>query len=107
MAKQQALNFLQKIKEDENFKAKIQETQNSDQFIELAKSEGYDITLDDLENVIKENLNDELSDKDLESVAGGGFFGTLANWARTLTTLLKSLDEMKIDIKIDANIPIK
>jgi len=101
MAKQEVINFLQKVKEDESFKAKIKETKDSDQFIELARSSGYDITLDELEAVMKENLSDELSDKDLESIAGGGLFGLMAKWSDALANFLDTLDRFKFDISFE------
>ena len=69
--------FFQQLKDDKNFRVKLEECSNPEQAHDVVKKAGYDVTLDDftkkmteLDNFINDN-KDELSDNDLENVAGG------------------------------------
>ncbi len=66
--------FSQKVLEDQELKKKAKEIgmNDLDGIIALAKENGFDITKEDFEAAAKEfESNNELSDEDLEQVAGG------------------------------------
>jgi predicted ribosomally synthesized peptide with nif11-like leader len=66
--------FTFKVLEDEELKKKAKEIgiNNIEAIIALAKENGFDIQKEDFEAAAKEfESNDELSDEDLEKVAGG------------------------------------
>lgn len=66
--------FAVKVMEDEELKAKAKEIgmENVDGIIALAKENGYDVSMDDLIEMAKElQPQEELSDDDLDKVAGG------------------------------------
>ncbi len=44
---------------------------NTDELIELAKSNGYEITQEKAESFLEQNSSRELSDKELDDVSGG------------------------------------
>ena len=61
--------FSEKVKSDSSFAAKFKNAKTPAQIVDLAKAEGYSFTVDD----VKAASN--LSDKDLDAVAGGGSGG--------------------------------
>lgn len=71
-------SFLNKIKNDEAFAEKVLNTEDPEKVIDLAKNAGIILSLDDLmitrdafAKTISNTDPGELSDKDLENVAGG------------------------------------
>ena len=62
--------FLAHVRESPDFKCKVLEAPSIDAVIALAKEEGFDL---DLESVLKlrSSFANELSDRELEAVAGG------------------------------------
>ena len=61
------MNELMEKMRDEAFAKKFEGCKSAEDFVEVAKKEGYDITVDDIENGL------ELSDEDMVKVAGGGW----------------------------------
>lgn len=59
------IEFKERLEEDDEFKAIFSIASNLDEVLDLAKENGYDLELEDIENDI--NLSDYL----LEEVAGG------------------------------------
>ena len=59
------MNELMEKMRDEAFAKKFEGCKSAEDFVEVAKKEGYDITVDDIENDL------ELSDEDMAKVAGG------------------------------------
>ena len=51
-------------------------------WVEIAKAAGHEITAEEMEAYVTAHENDELSDFELEAVAGGGFFQDLMNVGR-------------------------
>lgn len=91
MSKQQAQQFLTAIQNDESMENKLQESLNLDQFEEIeskehiqnlfqqigefASKQGFEFTSKEFAKVAKETDSDqdeELTDQELENVAGGG-----------------------------------
>ena len=82
MSEEQLSALLAKLKEDAGFREKLQRASSSDNVVSIAHEEGFEIAIDEAETTLT-----ELSDFDLENVAGGngtrkpGFCRTnVASW---------------------------
>ena len=87
MSKDQLKAFLEKVKGDTSLQEKLKAASDADAVVSIAKEEGFSISADDLKNA-----QSELSDEDLEGVAGGtggGLDGLrdLVVWVDFLSTL--------------------
>ena len=67
MSEEQLKAFLEKVKDDTSLQEKLKAAADSDAILAVAKDAGFSISADDLKNAPQE----ELSDEELESVAGG------------------------------------
>ena len=67
MSEEQLKAFLEKVKGDTRLQEELKAASDADAVVSLAKEEGFSISVDDLKNA-----QSELSDEDLEGVAGGG-----------------------------------
>ena len=68
-----ALTDDQKANFSEELIAKAMQCETPEQLIELAKAEGYNLTLEEAEAYLDEMDDIELDSKQLKSVAGGGW----------------------------------
>ena len=66
MSEEQLKAFLEKVKDDTSLQEKLKAAADSDAVIAIAKEAGFSISADDLKNA-----KSELSDEELEGVAGG------------------------------------
>ena len=66
MSLEQLKSFIAKAKGDSNLQEKIKAAADSDAVLVIAKEAGFSISADDLKNA-----QSELSDEELEGVAGG------------------------------------
>ena len=66
MSAEQLKAFLEKVKSDTSLQEKLKAAGDADAVVSLAKEEGFSISADDLKNA-----QSELSEEELESVAGG------------------------------------
>ena len=66
MSEEQLKSFLEKVKTDTGLKEKLKAAADSDAVLAIAKEAGFSISADDLKNA-----QSELSDEELEGVAGG------------------------------------
>ena len=69
MSLESAKAFLKKVGEDEEFKKLLEKAENDDERQKIVREAGFDFTKEELKEVI--SGSGELSDKDLEKVAGG------------------------------------
>ena len=67
MSLEQLKAFLSKVKGDSNLQNKLKDAANPDNVIAIAKESGFSISADDFKT------QSELSDGELEKVAGSGF----------------------------------
>ena len=65
MSEEQFKAFLDKAKADTNLQMKIKAAKSSDEVVRIAQDAGYEIIVEDL-------TNSDLSEEDLEYIAGGG-----------------------------------
>ena len=67
MPEEQLKAFLEKVKADTSLQEKLKAAADSDAVLAIAKEAGFSISADDLKNA-----QSELSDEELEGMAGGG-----------------------------------
>ena len=67
MSEEQLKAFLEKVKADTSLQEKLKAAGDADAVLAIAKEAGFSISADDLKNA-----QSELSDEELEGVAGGG-----------------------------------
>ena len=67
MSEEQLKSFLEKVKADTSLQEKLKAAADANAVAAIAKEEGFSISVDDLKNA-----QSELSDEELEGVAGGG-----------------------------------
>jgi predicted ribosomally synthesized peptide with nif11-like leader len=68
MSEKSAKDFLKRMSTDDAFRAKIEKAQTDADRKKIVKGEGYDFTKEELKSAGK---SAELSEKELETVAGG------------------------------------
>ena len=69
MSKESAQLFFERFKEDETFRRSLENAPDDNARREIRKREGFDFTREEIQQVMDEPL--ELSNGDLEAVAGG------------------------------------
>ena len=72
MSEEQLKAFLEKVKSDTSLQEKLKAAANADAVTAIAKEAGFSISADDLKNA-----QSELSEEELEGVAGGTFVGAM------------------------------
>ena len=70
MSEEQLKAFLEKVKADTSLQEKLNAAANSDAVLAIAKEAGFMISDDDLKNA----QSAELSEEELEGVAGGNYY---------------------------------
>ncbi len=78
MSIESAREFADKMKEDEEFRNSFMAAGNQETAMKMVKDKGYDFTIEEISQVrheykVEAGNQGELSDKDLEQVAGGGW----------------------------------
>lgn len=68
MSIESAKAFLERVKNDEDFRKELEEQASAEERINFVKAHGFDFTKDEINS-----LNDQLSDEELDGVAGGGW----------------------------------
>ncbi len=75
MSLQAAKDFLQKLQSEQELKAKFQNAADEDARHQLAKAAGFDFTLEEFKQAVKEMLasgeDEELTADQLKKIAGG------------------------------------
>lgn len=66
MSEEQLKAFLEKAKGNAILQKQIEDAEDSDTVVSIAKEEGFRVSVDDLKKI-----QSEVSDKELEGVAGG------------------------------------
>ena len=67
MSVESAKSFMEKIKTDEEFAKKVKECKDAEARMAFVKAEGFDFTVEEIKGI-----QGELSDDELDAVAGGG-----------------------------------
>ena len=73
MCDEQLKAFLEKVKGDTSLQEKLKAAGDADAVVAIAKAAGFSISADDFKGkaVFRENAQSEVSDEELEAVAGG------------------------------------
>ena len=80
MSEEQLKAFLEKVKADTTLQEKLKAAADADAVVAIAKESGFSISADDLTKA-----QSEISDEELEGVAGGGCAGKLSKVIKLLT----------------------
>ena len=83
MSEEQLKAFLEKVKADTSLQEKLKSASDADAVVVIAKEAGFSISADDLKNA-----QSELSDEELEAVAGGVVVGAALVIAATVGTVM-------------------
>ena len=74
MSIESAKAFLERIKNDEDFKKSVEEIVTAEERMEFVKGAGFDFTKEEINSI-----NVELSDEDLDMVSAGGALSWLGH----------------------------
>ena len=77
MSEEQLKSFLDKVKTDTSLQEKIKGAADADAVLAIAKEVGFAITAEDIQSM---QSSTDLSDDELEAVAGGVGCGPLTSW---------------------------
>ena len=75
MSEEQLKAFLEKVKGDTSLQEKLKAAADSDAVLAIAKESGFSISADDLKNA-----QSEISEEELEGVAGGVPYTQGSDW---------------------------
>ncbi len=70
MSIESAKAFLERVKNDEDFRGEAEEQASVEERLKFAKAQGFDFTIDEMTEARKEGL-DELEEEELDQVAAG------------------------------------
>ena len=87
MSQEATQAFVDRINEDETFRDQLVAAGDNEARVSLAQDAGFDVTAEDLAELRRQNNVEELSEDDLQKIAGGGTTGTTVS-AVTLTVTL-------------------
>ena len=82
MSEEQLKAFLEKVKADTSLQEKLKAASDADAVVSIAKEEGFSISIDDLTKA-----QSELSDEELEGVAGGTVILTITGYLLPVATI--------------------
>lgn len=68
--------FVERVNDDETFRDGLIAADDNDVRLRIAQDAGFDITADDLAALRRQTGVEELSEEDLQKIAGGGTTGT-------------------------------
>ena len=72
MSLESARSFFHYVQDDTELERRLSQCQNAEEKISLAASQGFDFTVEEARQI-----REELSDEDLEALAGGGALETV------------------------------
>jgi predicted ribosomally synthesized peptide with nif11-like leader len=70
MSIESAKAFLERVSDDEDFRKELEAQTSKEERIKFVKSQGFDFTKEEIDSI-----KNELSDEDLDKVAGAGSWG--------------------------------
>jgi predicted ribosomally synthesized peptide with nif11-like leader len=72
MSIEQAQAFFEKVKNDQELQKRLSEAKDNESKLEIARQEGFEFDLEEAKKA--RETNEELSDEEMESVAGGRLY---------------------------------
>ena len=82
---------VEELMQNEEFLAKFAETEDMEAAAKLIKEYGADVTVDDIREAMNTVKSDELSEENLEDVAGGLSVGMIVGGVRVTIAILRWL----------------
>ena len=86
MSVENAKAFLSRVASDEAFKKSLENAPNEEARKAIVKEAGYDFTKAEMESLLAADGEGELSDEELEAVAGGNASTVITDIATTIST---------------------
>lgn len=71
------MNILEKLENNAEFMEAMETVVNMEQLQQLLQAHGVELSPEELRNLMAEEMQGELSEEDLDNVAGGGLFSWL------------------------------
>ncbi|MCU0537090.1 MAG: Nif11-like leader peptide family natural product precursor [Hydrococcus sp. Prado102] len=71
MSRQNVILFFILVEQSPSLKQKVKTAANKEELLNIAREAGYSFSADDLKAVAKESESDELSEQEIETIAGG------------------------------------
>lgn len=71
MSAEEVDELLEEVRSNRSVREEFSEAETPEEVVEIARDHGYDVTLGDYETFRDSHENNELSDEELENVAGG------------------------------------
>lgn len=78
MSADNAVRFVHQIAQDGSLRARVEASRLPDEVVRIGHEAGHDFTADELRTAADALRKEELSDTQLESVAGGGYLSDAA-----------------------------
>ena len=72
MSVENAKAFLERLNSDENFRNQMASADNNEARLQIAKEAGLELSTEELSSIIDQLTSEELSEEELDTVAGGG-----------------------------------
>jgi len=76
MSQEAVQAFVERVNDDETFRDSLIAAADNDVRLQMAQAAGFDITAEDLAELRRQAGVEELSEEDLQRIAGGGTTGT-------------------------------
>lgn len=80
MSVENAKAFIEKLKSDETLRDQIAQAGSDEERLQMATEAGFEFTVEEYNQMVNARGDEELSDEDLESVAGGGMQIFVKTW---------------------------
>ena len=80
MSVEQAKSFIEKLNSDEAFLNQVAAAGDNESLLGVAREAGYDFSLEELQQSMPTQTEEELSDDELEAVAGGAMQIFVKTW---------------------------
>ena len=64
--------FIEKLNSDETFRSQIATAGSQEARLQMAKEAGFELSTEELSSIIDQFVDEELSEDELDAVAGGG-----------------------------------
>ena len=71
MSTEQATAFIEKLNSDESFRNQVADAGSKEALLQMAKESGLQLSPEDLNSIIEQFSSEELSEDELDAVAGG------------------------------------
>lgn len=93
MSKADVERFVNDLKSDPALLAQVKENAAGvGAVVEVARSRGYDITVDEARNYIRDQAGTQLSDSDLDAIAGGKGHHSSSSYTATISNVVQTAE---------------